>query len=364
VAETATILETREVTTDTMEYASQEIETFCKRRAIQQTIMNGQKFIDDEDWGGIESQIREAVTISLHRDLGLDYFKDPVGRLKNMLDNNQPISTGWANVDYILPGGLNRREILIMAAESGGGKSMTMLNLARNMVENGYNGIYYSLELAEDVVAKRTDSMMSNISQRDILKKIDQVATSIQMKKGSMGEFHIKQFPASTTTSMTIRSHLAEFELSNGWIPDFIVVDYLDLMSPSVKISMDNLFVKDKYVSEELRSLAVEFNCVMITASQLNRCLDPNTMLERQNGPIPLNDINIGDQIRGRTGLVEVLGKEKTKGKAYRVKTKSGKEFIISSNHRSPAKADDSIELRSIETGLQIGHEIWTDSDK
>ena len=42
-------------------------------------------------------------------------------------------------------------------------------------------------------------------------------------------------------------------------------------MPVSAKVSPSDLFVKDKYVSEELRNLAKELNCVFVTAPQLNR---------------------------------------------------------------------------------------------
>jgi hypothetical protein len=54
--------------------------------------------------------------------------------------------------------------------------------------------------------------------------------------------------------------------------PDVLLIDYLDLMMPlSVKVSPSDLFVKDKYVSEEIRNLAMETQCITVTASQLNR---------------------------------------------------------------------------------------------
>jgi hypothetical protein len=43
------------------------------------------------------------------------------------------------------------------------------------------------------------------------------------------------------------------------------------LMPASMKVSAENLFIKDKYVSEELRNLAMELQCVFVTAAQLNR---------------------------------------------------------------------------------------------
>jgi replicative DNA helicase len=60
--------------------------------------------------------------------------------------------------------------------------------------------------------------------------------------------------------------------MTSGVKVDAILVDYLDLMMPmSKKISAENLFVKDKYVAEELRNLAIELDTVTVSASQLNR---------------------------------------------------------------------------------------------
>ena len=69
-----------------------------------------------------------------------------------------------------------------------------------------------------------------------------------------------------------LRAYIKEYEIKTGRKIDVVLVDYLDLMHPiATKISAENLFVKDKYVSEELRNLAMELNCIFVTASQLNR---------------------------------------------------------------------------------------------
>jgi len=87
----------------------------------------------------------------------------------------------------------------------------------------------------------------------------------------SQGSMRIKQMPNGCTTN-DIRAFIKEYEIHSGKTVDAILVDYLDLMSPlSKKISAENLFVKDKYVTEELRNLAVELNMVTVSASQLNR---------------------------------------------------------------------------------------------
>jgi hypothetical protein len=85
------------------------------------------------------------------------------------------------------------------------------------------------------------------------------------------GAFQIKYMPSGKTCN-DIRSYMKEYEIKMGHKIDILLVDYMDLLLPlSKKISAENLFVKDKYVSEELRNLAMEKNCVCVTAAQLNR---------------------------------------------------------------------------------------------
>ena len=81
---------------------------------------------------------------------------------------------------------------------------------------------------------------------------------------------------------------------------DFIMVDYLDLVMPvSAKVSPNDLFVKDKYVSEELRNLAKEFNILMITASQLNRAAVEEIEFDHSHIAGGLSKINTADNVFG-----------------------------------------------------------------
>jgi hypothetical protein len=127
------------------------------------------------------------------------------------------------------------------------------------------------MELSEEVVAKRFDSMFSGLSQHEILKNITKTSIEISRSAGDHGRLFIKRMPESSTHSNHIRAYLKEFEIVNGFLPDFMVVDYMDLMCSVQSISAENAFVRDKFISEELRSIANDFNLAMITASQLNR---------------------------------------------------------------------------------------------
>ncbi len=76
----------------------------------------------------------------------------------------------------------------------------------------------------------------------------------------------------SGSSILDIRTYIKELELKTKKKIDCILIDYLDLMMPkSKRISPADLFIKDKYVSEEIRNYAVEKQCLLATASQLNR---------------------------------------------------------------------------------------------
>jgi len=78
------------------------------------------------------------------------------------------------------------------------------------------------------------------------------------------------------------------------------MVDYLDLVMPvSAKVSPNDLFVKDKYVSEELRNLAKEFNILMVTASQLNRAAVEEIEFDHSHIAGGLSKINTADNVFG-----------------------------------------------------------------
>ena len=67
--------------------------------------------------------------------------------------------------------------------------------------------------------------------------------------------------------------YVKEFTIQKGVAPDVVLVDYLDLMFPvNKKISPTDMFIKDKFVSEELRNFAVEQQIVLVTASLKQRC--------------------------------------------------------------------------------------------
>ena len=159
----------------------------------------------------------------------------------------------------------------ISSHNSGGGKSLFLANLGVNWALMGLNVIYLTFELSENLVSMRLDSMTTGISTREIFRQIDDVELKVKMLEKRSGHLQIKYMPSGKNCN-DIRAYLKEYQVKTGKKPDVLLIDYLDLMMPiSVKVSPSDLFVKDKYVSEEIRNLAMETQCITVTASQLNR---------------------------------------------------------------------------------------------
>jgi KaiC/GvpD/RAD55 family RecA-like ATPase len=277
-AETGVMLKKRDVTRDQVSYVSDEIETFCRRRAVQQAILAAPKMIAEGDYGKVEQMIKDAVTVSLHRNIGLTYFENPQERLEKMAEVPQRTSTLWNAVDELLSGGLARKEIILFSANSGGGKSITLANLALNfLAQPKYPGcpqkmdvLYISLELSEELIAQRFDTMYTGISSVVWQERHEEIGEIVSEIGPHMGRLTIKRMPSGTNAN-AIRAYLKEFELKNGYVPDLLVIDYLDLMGANEKVSADNVFEKDKRASEQLSDILFDYNMFGATASQQNR---------------------------------------------------------------------------------------------
>ena len=276
-----------------------EFETFSKHKALESAILKSADLLEKGEYGPVEDLVKKAVQIGLQKDLGTDYWKDPRSRLEAIKDKNGQVSTGWATLDKKLFGGFNRGELNIFAGGSGAGKSLFLANMGVNWCLQGLNVLYLTFELSENLVSMRLDSMTTDIPSRDIFKNIEDVEMKVKMIGKKAGAFQVKYMPTGKTAN-DLRSYIKEFEIKTGRKIDVVLVDYLDLMMPIAKrISAENLFVKDKYVSEELRDLAMELNCLFVTASQLNRASVEEIEFDHSHISGGLSKIQTADNVIG-----------------------------------------------------------------
>jgi hypothetical protein len=145
----------------------------------------------------------------------------------------------------------------------------------------------------------RMDSMLTNIPTREIFKNLDDVELKVKMVGKQAGSVQVKYMPSGKNCN-DLRAYLKEYQVKKGFKPDILLIDYLDLMMPmSVKVSPSDLFVKDKYVSEELRNLAMETQAIVVTASQLNRSAVEEIEFDHSHISGGLSKIQTADNVIG-----------------------------------------------------------------
>jgi len=276
-----------------------EFEVFARHKAMEKAILESADLLEKGDYNPVEDKIKEAVNISLTKDIGLDYFEDPKSRLEALKDSNGQVSTGWPNVDKKLYGGFNRGELNIFAGGSGAGKSLFLQNLAVNWATAGLNCVYLTFELSEKLCAMRLDSMMANIPTRQVMKDIANVEMKVKMMQKKSGGIQIKYMPSGCNVN-DLKAYIKELQLKTKKKIDCILIDYLDLMMPkSKRVSPADLFIKDKYVSEELRNFATESQMIMATASQLNRASVEEIEFDHSHISGGLSKVQTADNVVG-----------------------------------------------------------------
>lgn len=282
-----------------LEWLMDEFESFTRHKAIERAIISSADLLEKHNYGEVETLIKAAVQIGLARDMGTDYFEDPRGRLMGLKDKNGQISTGWPCMDRKLFGGMNRGELNIFAGGSGAGKSLFLANLGVNWALLGLNVVYLTLELSEALVSMRIDSMITGVPTREIFRDLDDVEMKVKMIGKKAGQLQIKYMPSGKTVN-DIRAYVKEYEIKCGKPIDVLLIDYMDLLMPiGKKISAENLFVKDKYVSEEIRNLAMEKQVLCVTAAQLNRGAVEEVEFDHSHISGGLSKIQTADNVFG-----------------------------------------------------------------
>lgn len=270
-AETDVEFKTRQITSDLISYTSTEIETFCRRKALQQAVLASPSLIEKDDLGSMEKLIKEAMSISLTVDLGTDHFADPKSRIEQNLESARRYPMGINGIDELMGGGMARSELLIFCAVSGGGKSLAMANAALNYAKDGLHVVMISLELSEALISQRLDMMLTGIPSILVKQKHEEITEKVIAESVNYpGSIIYKRMSAGSNCNQ-IRAYLKEYELAYGRKPDVLVVDYLDLLSPNEKMSLDNVSQKDKLATEQLKEIGEDYNAIIITASQFNR---------------------------------------------------------------------------------------------
>jgi len=251
------------------------IETFAKREAMKSAIKESLLLIKDDRMAETEQLVREALTISRSVDIGQQYFADLGERWDRTYnsENREIYKTILPTLNRSLDGGLSQKELAMVVAPAGVGKSLWLVNQCVTSMMEGRKALYISLEMAEDKIAQRFDSVMSLVPQFQLKDPASQLKVkerlSIFQNTFQGSRLVIKEFPTGMATVNTLRALLVQLKNYEDFVPDVIFIDYLELMRPAREIQQE--YIAQQRISEELRGVAMETGTLIWTATQTNR---------------------------------------------------------------------------------------------
>lgn len=258
-----------------------KVNEFCKTQALNLAVIEGAKRISNGDTETILDLIKEAQRVGVHREYGINFWDEQEVWMGKTSAMSGSIKTGWNLLDDNIGGGFSWGELEFVVSPSGGGKSLAMANLGLSFSLRGYNVIYFTLELAQELVGKRIFSMQTGIPYRELRGRVDNaLKVAKYMKntvKGDIGMFRLVNLPQRSTVT-DIDSYVREMESQFGRQFQIIIIDYADLMAPrDRRIDPNNISLSGKYISEELRGWCKDIRTanglptLCITASQVGK---------------------------------------------------------------------------------------------
>jgi archaellum biogenesis ATPase FlaH len=246
-----------------LEFVQTQTLDFCKNQTLKNAILNSVELLENKDYDGIKSIIDEAMKAGSTRDLGQDYITSLDLRLEGSARTTT--KTPWDVINEIMDGGLGTGELGVIVAPAGIGKSWTLQAIGAGALKESKTVIHYTLELNENYVGLRYDSIFSGVTTANIKYYKDDVKSKISKLPGKL---LIKYFPTKSASVQTIGAHLKQIELS-GVKPDIVLVDYADIIMPTGHFREKRHAIGNIY--EDLRGLAGELEVPIWTASQANR---------------------------------------------------------------------------------------------
>lgn len=230
---------------------------------------------------------------------------ETIDRLHHMKDELRGVPTGFKSLDALLAG-LQKSDLIILAARPSMGKTTFALDIARHAaVDHKIPVCIFSLEMSSAQLAQR---MLSSESRVDAWKLRtsknlnDNDFRFIQDGIGRLSDapIYIDDQPGSNILKM--RSFARKLKMEKGL--GLIVVDYLQLMSPVQSRGSDNIVQQVTEISRSLKHLARELDVPVLALSQLSR------EVEKRGGRPRLSDLRDSGSIEQDADVVMFIHRE------------------------------------------------------
>jgi len=284
-----------------------ETEKFCQDRDLYNAIRKAILVVDGSDKefskDGLPSLLQDSLAISFDTSVGHDFLEDYESRYDFYHKKEERIPFDIDLLNKITKGGLPRKSMTVLLATTGGGKSLVKCHMAANAMMAGKNVVYITMEMAEERISERIDANLLNVTIDEVSEMPRDVYDKRmnRIKGKATGKLVVKEFPTGSAHVGHFRHLLTELRMKKNFKPDIIMIDYLNICaSARVKgAAAANSYTLVKSIAEEVRGLAMEYNCAVVTSSQFNRDGYGNTDVDLTNTSESMGITHTADCILG-----------------------------------------------------------------
>jgi replicative DNA helicase len=301
---------------DDLTFVKDEILRFCKNQEIKRAIMDSVGLLKMGNYDEIKTKIDSAMKAGADTDVGHEYKKEV--QLRYTEAARHTVTTGWDVIDDLMDGGLAPGELGVVMAPAGIGKSWMLINIGANAIRQNKTVIHYTLELNENYVGQRYDSVITGIAAQNLKNYTEDIEEKL---KNISGELIIKYYPTKSVGVMGIKAHV-EKTIMLGNKPDLIVVDYADLLKVSSKDKHEAL----EELYEDLRGMAGEYGVPVWTATQANRSALEDDIIEADKIASSYGKVMVSDFLMSLSRKVE--DKLSGTGRGHVIKNRFGPDGI------------------------------------
>lgn len=314
-------IKTGDINADDGAYVREKSLDFCKKQKLKDAILKSVELLQSSSFEEIQGVIEQAMKLGLDNNYGHDFIEDFEERYA--IHHRDPISTGWDEIDDIISGGLGKKELGVIVAPTGSGKSMAMVHLGTQALKEGKTVIHYTLELADTVVGNRYDSCLTRVQLQDLHSMKDKIEEEV---KSITGKLIIKEYPTKSASTSTIENHLDRLR-QRGIEPDMVIIDYGDLLRPRQTNYKTELRHNLGDIYEEMRGIAQKYEVPLWTCSQTNRSGLNAEVITMESISEAFNKCFVADLICSISRTVE--DKSQDKGRMFVAKNRNGPDGII-----------------------------------
>ena len=313
-----------------MDWLLESTESFCQERAVFNAVMDSIAILDGKDKNRTKNSIpeilSEALGVSFDSHIGHDFIEDFESRYDYYHRVEEKIAFDLELLNKITRGGLSRKSLNIILAGTGVGKTLAMCHFAAANLSMGKNVLYITMEMAEEKIAERIDANLLNIASEDLQQLPRELYENkiARLKTKTQGKLIIKEYPTKTASTSVIKNHLKRIA-SSGQKIDMIIVDYGDLLNPTVRYKEKRTELETIY--EELRAIAMEFICPVWTASQTNRSGLNAEVVTMESISEAFNKCFVADFIFSVSRTVD--DKKTNSGRIFIAKNRNGPDGIV-----------------------------------